>query len=197
VGFEGSNIGKNSYDDYAQQEGQEFHQLRQKMREFDLMGVYKAIDMAEFFPEDIVSEIRWWIQAMKDIELLSSQVDLSLETLLDEIAMEDSTRFDFVVSSAGRHHNLESEDLRRQRACSRISRLMPFCSMVRMKIQMSLKENWTREDWTDFWRLKLFDFQDPSCNRKKAELFMENLWLSEDESFLRDWPHWDANTFEG
>jgi hypothetical protein len=220
--FDGGNIDDDAQNDYEQKEGQintgamaelcevnfaehvrlpvvhedEFHQLRLKMREFDLMGVYKEVEMAGFFPEEMAKEFKTWLQAMKDIELLFSKVDLSLETLLHEIAMEDSTRLDFVVSSAGRHHNLDYEVLCRQRACSRISSLMPYSSLVRMKIQMSLKEKWTREDWTDFWRLKLFDFQDPSCNRKKAELFMQNLWLSEDESFLRDWPHWDANAFE-
>jgi hypothetical protein len=58
------------------------------------------------------------------------------------------------------------------------------------KCQQAIDECWEKDDFLDWWRMKLFDPFDDSVGLEFVECFMSKLWHEESEGFLRDWPYW-------
>ena len=117
--------------------------------------------------------------------------DDPIEQFSDDIACPDSFRpqppAQFQLQQPQSQHQAQRhlDDARRLRAIQRIGVLIPI--QYDYKLNQSLAEHWTSDDFMDWWGEKLFH---GTSDWELAREFMHKLWFSNSDEFLTTWPFW-------
>jgi hypothetical protein len=178
-------------------EGRCIRTLFRCMESFDLPGTYEICEcMTEagfsLNPGVMQCVLAWVQSACSLLKLLS---DPSFDDFMNDIAVHRCC-FPGSVNGhlGGPAPNLyfdthtSCDDLLRIRACQRICCLAP--GLFDSKCQQAIDECWQKDDFLDWWRMKLFDPFDDSVGLEFVESFMSKLWHEDSEGFMHDWPYW-------
>jgi hypothetical protein len=163
------------------------------MSQFDLDGLFAEVSAAAAVGATLPACFRvcisGWLRCFDDIG--QSLLDPLFDELLNDVAIHNCCTSLDLCSSEPRDSCVDSDSLRRERACRRICCLAP--GVFDRKCQQALEEGWLEEDFLEWWRGKLFDPMDQGVEREFVQCFMRKLWHEDSEAFLHDWPYWSLH----
>jgi hypothetical protein len=181
-------------------EGRCIRLLFRCMEVFDLEGTHEICEcmtkVGLSLRPGVQQCVLGWVQsACSLVKLLS---DPSFDDFMNEIAVHRCC-----FQGQVEHHCLgrmlslpfearpDCDDSFRIRACQRICCLAP--GVFDSKCQQAIGERWHKDDFLDWWRMKIFDPFDDIVGVEFVDSFMLKLWHEDSEGFLQEWPYWNEH----